>query len=107
MYLVSFLKREFAPFEHSDWSAGFASFVVGPIELPAHLFVTAIGSPRDQFTRQRDRLAQSPDLIEALNRLKRSFEGSTAWDDYSRAKRAFIRDHLEGVYAKRPSAPAE
>ena len=73
----------------------FASFKDDSDDPPLGIQLTAAGGEVDCFRRFRDLLRADPQLVEAYNRLKSSFEGKGI-DEYRRPKSEFIERVLRG-----------
>jgi GrpB-like predicted nucleotidyltransferase (UPF0157 family) len=75
---ISALRDAYAEHQRENWSPTFASFIAPDLAdpLPVGIQLVVAGSDDDrEFTGFRDLLRRRPDLVDRVNRLKRSFEG--------------------------------
>ncbi len=86
---VAALENLYAPDTGNPRSSSIASFAEPEGRPPLGVQVTVIEGPEDHFHALRDLLVARPDLVAALNDLKRGFEGRSM-DEYRDAKAAWI-----------------
>ncbi len=83
------------------WNKSFALFHRKDHHImPMSIVVTVKGTSYDEFSRQRDLLKASPDLLERYNALKRSYEGKQR-SEYRKAKKEFFGPNGSGHLLKR------
>jgi len=92
---VETLQAQYEIHQPENWTETYASFKEVAAEMPVGLQLVVAGSDLDRaFVELRALLRKSPDLLERLNELKRSFEGGDP-DAYVEAKGALIEDLLQ------------
>lgn len=85
------LARNYEDYRPDIWTEGFAALVSPDALVPTGLVMTAVGAEHDLlFIATWDRLRREPELIESLNALKSTYEGSPDAEGYEEGKAAFF-----------------